>query len=153
MKNKFLLTGIITFTIMSGIVFATPDNNLSQQTSQKTPAPAVSDGAKSSTINTSAESKTEVLDSSSAPKSIPEKNMDRLKDIGKNGSKNGFLRFFIAMSGVAISSLAIYGGLKLYKKISLQKNMFVSNPNDERSLETPKDFKSAINLFLNKTDI
>ena len=62
------------------------------------------------------------------------------------------LKFLLAMLGVVISSLAIFGGLKFYKKFVLKKNSKTDNINYNNSLESPKTFKEAINIFLDKTD-
>lgn len=62
------------------------------------------------------------------------------------------IKFFGAMLGVAISSFAIFFGLKLYKKITLKNTSKSDNINYDKNLETPKNFKDAINLFLDKTD-
>ena len=91
------------------------------------------------------------------PQTIPEKNMEAISEIGKNGVKQGGLkqslfRFFMAMLGVVVSSLAIFGGLKLYQKFGLKNTAALDEKDYENSLESPKDFKEAINLFLNKTD-
>lgn len=62
------------------------------------------------------------------------------------------LKFFSSMFGVLISALAIWGCLKLYKKIALKSNSKLDNLDYDKNLESPKDFREAINLFLNKTD-
>lgn len=62
------------------------------------------------------------------------------------------VKFLSAMLGVLISVLAIWIGLKIYKKFIL-KDYSKSNEIDyNKTLESPKDFKEAINLFLDKTD-
>lgn len=62
------------------------------------------------------------------------------------------LKFLVAMAGVLLSSLAIFGGLKLYKKFILKKNTKTDNINYGNTFESPKTFKEAINIFLDKTD-
>lgn len=62
------------------------------------------------------------------------------------------LKFLAAMAGVLLSSLAIFGGLKLYKKFVLKNNLKTDNTNYSKTLESPKTFKEAINIFLDKTD-
>lgn len=84
--------------------------------------------------------------------SIPEKNAYALTHMEKGGFKYGLFKFFIAMLGVLISCLAIFGGLKLYKKIILKGSAKFDNIDYNKTLESPKDFKEAINLFLDKTD-
>ncbi len=88
--------------------------------------------------------------------SIPEKNSRDLEKLakqeGQTGFKYAFFKFFIAMAGVLISALAIFGGLKFYKKFILKNNSKLDNVNYNTTLESPKDFREAINLFLDKTD-
>lgn len=62
------------------------------------------------------------------------------------------LKFLLAMFGVLLSSLAILYGLKLYKKFVLKNNSKTDNINYGNSFESPKTFKEAINIFLDKTD-
>ena len=83
---------------------------------------------------------------------IPEKNAYNITHMKKTGFKYGLLKFFSAILGVLISSLAIFFGLKLYKKFILKNNSNLDNIDYDKSLESPKDFKEAINLFLDKTD-
>ncbi len=92
------------------------------------------------------------LQTKAVPKSIPEKNAYALTHMDKTGNKYNFLKFFAAMFGVLISSLAIFIGLKLYKKYVLKNNKELDNIDYDKTLESPKDFKDAINLFLDKTD-
>lgn len=76
--------------------------------------------------------------------------------VPKNAEPQGFqyslLKFLTAMSGVLISAGAIFAGLKLYKKFVLKSGSSSSNSAEGTSLQSPKDFKEAINLFLDKTD-
>ncbi len=87
-----------------------------------------------------------------APQSIPEKNIQTLKTMDKNSTKYKVFKFFVSMLGVAISALAIYGGLKLYKTIISRASLFPKEPKYDNTLETPTDFKTAINMFLKKTE-
>lgn len=84
--------------------------------------------------------------------SIPQKNAYALSHMEKTGFKYSFLKFFIAMFGVLLSSLAIFIGLKVYKKLILKDNEKFDNIDYDKTLESPKDFKEAINLFLDKTN-
>lgn len=61
------------------------------------------------------------------------------------------LKFLGAMLGVLVSSLAIFGALKLYKKLVINAGVRTEDGSTD-SLDSPKDFKEAINLFLDKTD-
>lgn len=66
--------------------------------------------------------------------------------------KTAFLKFFLAMLGVVASALIIFLGLKLYKKFTTNTGNSPGITDFEQSLERPKDFKEAINLFLHKSD-
>lgn len=84
--------------------------------------------------------------------SIPEKNAYALTHMEKKGFKYTLFKFFMTMLGVIVSALAIFLGLKFYKKISLKKSLKQDNVDYDKLLESPNDFKDAINLFLDKTD-
>lgn len=86
------------------------------------------------------------------PLSIPEKNAYGIAHMQKGGLKYGLFKFFTAMFGVLISAAAIFFGLKFYKKISLKHNVNDNHVDYDKNLESPKDFKETINLFLDKTD-
>lgn len=62
------------------------------------------------------------------------------------------IKFFSAMFGVLVSILVIWLSLILYKKFMLKNNSKLDNVDYDKTLESPKDFKEAINLFLDKTD-
>ena len=74
------------------------------------------------------------------------------KKAAENKPRQKLIRFFLAMFGVLLSSLAIFGGLKLYKYLVSKKNLSSKNNNNKKSFETPKTFKETINLFIDKTD-
>ncbi len=65
---------------------------------------------------------------------------------------HGIFKFFMAMLGVLISSLAIFAGLKFYKKFMLKNNSKFDNIDYDKTLDSPRDFKEVINLFLDKTE-
>ena len=88
----------------------------------------------------------------SSPKTIPEKNTYAITHMGKNSIQYKLFKFFIAMFGVLVSSLVIFMGLKIYKKLMLKNNSKSDTIDYNKNLESPKDFKEAINLFLDKTD-
>lgn len=69
-----------------------------------------------------------------------------------SGFKDIMIKFLSAMSGVLVSSLAIFLGLKFYKKSILKNNAKFNNIDYDKTLDSPKDFKEAINLFLDKTN-
>jgi hypothetical protein len=80
------------------------------------------------------------------------KNPSVFKKEADSKPKKKFARFFIAMLCVLFSSLAIFGGLKLYKYLASKKGLSSKNSTNKQSLESPKTFKETINLFLDKTD-
>lgn len=101
-----------------------------------------------------AQSTTETLNvTKQIPETIPEKNAGALTRIKKNGLKYGIFKFLLAMTGVTVSALAIFIGLKLYQKFILNKGVMPSKTAGSSEFETPKDFKEALNLFLDKTDL
>ena len=131
--------------MLSGFAIAEPDNNAPKSETSATSQQPIKKLAKNNSVSA-------LTTKIPVQMSIPEKNLNQLKNIGQNTPQNKFLKFIIAMIGVIFSGFAIYGGLKIYKNLILQKNSCIINPNDERSLESPKAFKTAINIFLKKTD-
>lgn len=83
---------------------------------------------------------------------IPEKNAYKVTHMQPKGFKYAIFKFFAAMLGVLVSAVAIFAGLKLYKKLALKTNAKFDSIDYDKTLESPKDFKDAINLFLDKTD-
>lgn len=83
---------------------------------------------------------------------IPEKNAYKVTHLQPKGFKYAIFKFFLAMLGVLVSAVAIFAGLKLYKKLALKTNAKFDSIDYDKTLESPKDFKDAINLFLDKTD-
>ena len=75
-----------------------------------------------------------------------------LKKEASSESKKSISRFFLAMIGVLLSSLAIFGGLKAYNHFASNKHSAFDNKKSKSSLESPKNFKESINSFLEKTD-
>lgn len=67
----------------------------------------------------------------------------------KKSTPNVLLKFFIAIAWVIMSSLIIYFALISYKKLSGKPKFGIDV--EENILETPKNFKDAINLFIKKT--
>ena len=86
------------------------------------------------------------------PTTIPEKNAYDLTHMENRGFKYSIFKFFLAMAGVLVSAVAIFLGLRFYKKFALKSNKKLDNIDFDKTLESPKDFKEAINLFLDKTD-
>jgi len=136
--KKFNL--ILILALFSTLVFFTGVESLATVTSDEPSAPS------SSLTKPIDQNQLKTLDS------IPEKNAYKLSHIKPLGFKYSLFKFFIAIIGVLISALAIFGGLKLYQKIILKNSSRVHSIDYGKTLDSPKDFKEAINLFLNKTD-
>lgn len=85
-----------------------------------------------------------------AVNTIPQKNAYKLKNAGAKHS--ALVKFLASMFWVLVSAAIIFLGLKLYQKIALKANEKADKIDYEKTLESPKDFKEAINLFLDKTD-
>ncbi len=65
---------------------------------------------------------------------------------------NLILKFILAMIWVIISSIIIFILLISYKKLILKDNrQNITYENKAQSLDTPKNFKDALKLFLDKT--
>lgn len=62
--------------------------------------------------------------------------------------QNAIFKFALAMGGVVLSSLVIFLGLKIYKKLFVDK----TSPNiiKDEILRTPKTTEEAIRFFINK---
>lgn len=88
--------------------------------------------------------------SEAVPKTIPQKNAYKLRHTGAKYS--ALVKFTATMFWVLVSAAIIFLGLKTYQKIALKGNVKADKIDYEKSLESPKDFKEAINLFLDKTD-
>jgi len=87
-----------------------------------------------------------------ATKTIPEKNAYELAHMQQSGFKYAIFKFLMAMGCVLLSALVIFMVLKIYKKFALKNNLNIENFDYDKTLESPKDFKEAINMFLEKTD-
>lgn len=83
------------------------------------------------------------------PEAIPQKNAYAMEK--NTGFKYAIIKFLTAMLGVLLSCLAIFAGLKFYKKIVLKSDLKQTEIDYDKTLESPKNFKEAINLFLHKT--
>lgn len=141
MKNQKTKVSLLLISAMFSILVFTGMKTFAQDTQEavnKVPA-ATSQPAPSSKIF------------SDAPKTIPEKNAYELTHT-RTGPKYIIFKFFATMFGVLVSALAIFLGLKIYKKFVLKSNENIDKIDYSKSLEGPKDFKEAINMFLDKTD-
>lgn len=99
-----------------------------------------------------ASSHSKLVPKTSEPSAIPEKNIYDVTHVPKTGFKYGIFKFLMSMLGVLISAGAIFIGLKLYKSLISKGNAKFDNVDYDKTLESPKDFKEAINIFLEKTD-
>ena len=79
------------------------------------------------------------------------KDIDEIQDEDtfKKPNSNVLIKFFIAIAWVIISSLIIYFSLISYKKLSGKPEFGIDV--EENTLDTPKNCKEAINLFIKKT--
>lgn len=140
-KAQKPLNLILILTLFSTLVFCTGVESIAIE------APA----ATATTVKVQAPAKN-TPQKVTTPETIPEKNAYALSHMEQRGFKYSLFKFFMAMIGVLISALAIFGGLKLYKNIILKNSSKLDNIDYDKTLESPKDFKEAINLFLDKTD-
>lgn len=96
-----------------------------------------------------------------ATQAIQDANSEEIKPIAKEIQQqtkpkrsyiNIIFKFILAMIWVCISSSIIFIILLSYKKLILKgKPITPTYESTEQSLETPKNFKEAIKLFLDKT--
>ena len=61
---------------------------------------------------------------------------------------SGISWFLVALPFI----LAIFFGLKFYKNFTFKNSAKLDNIDYNKTLESPKDFRNAINIFLDKTD-
>lgn len=132
-KHLKIVNALLIFTVIFAIMIATQN---------------VAASAPDSTVSTTQTAQTQLK----TPDSIPEKNAYALTHIEHKGFKYAVLKFLLAMLGVAISAVAIWVGLNVYKRFMLKNNLNIGNIDYDKTLESPKDFKDAINQFLHKTD-
>ena len=64
---------------------------------------------------------------------------------------NPLIKFALAMCGVILSSIVILVGLKIYKKIFVDKRN--TNIIKDEILKTPRTTEEAINFFINKNKL
>ena len=73
------------------------------------------------------------------------------KAVAHIGLRATATKFLIAMGAVFLSSLIIFICLTVYNKVFV-KNSNSSKSYSKNTLQSPKNLKEAINIFLNKTD-
>lgn len=157
LKNKIikiLFTAIAIVLVLTSTSFAETAQPTTNQAAQPTnqAVQSSSNQMASSQVESVAEPQPVATKSNTNQVSIPEKNIDTIKNLKKDSAKLKIVKFFMAMFGVLISAVFIWLGLKLYKKYLQNRVLSSNNTTYGDSLETPKDFKSALNLFLEKTD-
>lgn len=128
-KLKIFLTFILCFTVL----FVT----------KSFCTPVLADNVPASTQEV-------VVDDTQVPETIPEKNYENLMKIKDSIVSSKTISIIMALFCLAVIMGLGYYGYKLYRKRS-SKGYVVSVPLNE-TLEVPKDFKTAISLFLGKTD-
>lgn len=148
--KRLILSLIVISAIFSTLVFSTGvecfAENISAKNTPTMPQTPTAQPAQQVPTN-----QITPAEQSSTP-DFSQKNSYELAHMGENSPKSKILKFFIAMLGVLLSAAAIFGGLKFYKKFILKNNSKNDKINYEKTLESPKDFKEAINIFLEKTD-
>lgn len=140
----FIITAIFSTLVFTGVeTFA--------QDAINTPTPASAPTATTQATTSTPKASTQTPQASK-PQGIPQKNAYQITHMKQHSLKASLFKFVLAMLGVLISSLVILTGLKFYKKIGLKKKSKTDNIDYSKSLDSPKDLKEAINIFLEKTD-
>lgn len=67
------------------------------------------------------------------------------------GKRQMAMKFFLAMLGVATSSVVIYVMLSLYNRFFYGGRKEIVVNEDDNDFKTPTNMKEAINIFLKKT--
>jgi len=143
-----LLYSVIFFTIVfstlvfTGVESAAVDTPSHQTSSEKLPLNSKIFAPQTSTA-------TSVVQK---PALLQKKSLLSLKKDGGIKLTKTINRFLLAMFGVFLSVITIFGFLKFYKFITGKNSTPFHKNNSKKSLESPKNFKEAINLFLDKTD-
>lgn len=149
----FIIIAIFSTLVFTGVeTFAKSDMQaehylLAIATPAAAPAPTVTAATTTSAPKVSTETP-----QADKPQSIPEKNAYQITHMKQHSLKASLFKFVLAMLCVLISSLVILTGLKFYKKIGLKNKSKTDNIDYSKSLDSPKDLKEAINIFLDKTD-
>lgn len=151
----FIITAIFSALVLTGVeTFAKSDMQadnvllaIATPASTSVPAPTAL-----TTTSKTATQTTKPAPQEQKPQSIPQKNVYKITHMKQHSLKASLFKFVLAMLCVLISSLVILTGLKFYKKIGLKNKSKTDNIDYSKSLDSPKDLKEAINIFLNKTD-
>lgn len=141
MKNKifFVIVSFIFFNCFCNVDFCSDIN-------AKTPSFC--------TMNQAYAQENAKTNNNSSPKkgvNSVKKSQNKIERTKPNkGIKFILKKFLLTMFLVVVSAGIIFVALLLYKKLST-KNTHNSNSEKSLSLQTPKNFKDTINLFLDKT--
>lgn len=137
LKKIIILIAIVIPLFFGITVFAVDDEITDIEILPKTPVTGMAGDVPVSNIQAQEEDVIKDIDE------IPDD--DRFKTSGPNV----LLKFFIAIAWVVMSSLIIYFSLISYKKLSSKPKFGIDV--EENTLDSPKNFKEAINLFIKKT--
>ena len=140
-KNKFILILVLFLTLVS--------TGVKDNTFLNLPFVTFANAAFAGPAQQPSQASSKIQDV--AQKNVSKSDKAIVEKEEKGGLKQGLFRFLMAMLGVLVSSFVIFLVLKFYQKFVLKKGVS-SDEQDFNTLESPKDFKEAINLFLNKTD-
>lgn len=173
LKNNFIKSFIILFSciLIQQVTFAVGENTMPVSTSYSDALQSAQNQVatqQTQTQTTQNQSATETLvhqavngTLENANQAIQEANQEEIKPITKEIQKqtrpkrsyiNVIFKFVLAMLWVCISSVIIFIILLSYKRLILKgKPITPTYESTEQSLDTPKNFKEAIKLFLDKT--
>lgn len=173
MKNNFIKSFIILFSciLIQQVSFAVGENTMPVSTSYSDALQSAQNQVatqQTQTQTTQNQPATETLvhqavngTLENANQAIQEANQEEIKPITKEIQKqtrpkrsyiNVIFKFVLAMLWVCISSVIIFIILLSYKRLILKgKPVTPTYESTEQSLDTPKNFKEAIKLFLDKT--
>lgn len=84
------------------------------------------------------------------PETIPEKNYENLKKIKNSAQTYPLLIVFMTIIFIFILFLVVLSLYRYYRNVKIKGNIISAPPKE--TLESPKDFNTAITLFLGKTD-
>ncbi len=138
LKKLIILTAIVIPLFFGITVFAVDDEISDIEILTKTPVTGMAGTTPVANVQTQKDEGV-IKDIDDIPDS------DRFK----TSKPNVLLKFFIAIAWVVMSSLIIYFSLISYKKLSSKPKFGIDV--EENTLDSPKNFKDAINLFIKKT--
>ena len=139
---KIIFLIICFVTLGAGSIFAEPDTqSVEVPVVQETVAPA----------DFGADTDSAVIETDTIiPESIPEKNAENLKKIKDSAAVSKMVNIFAGIAGFIIVIFSTVIFFKIRRRIRDKKAIVEAAPKE--TLASPNDFKSAVNLFLGKTD-